>query len=99
MTINSHGGGALGAHYAAERLSVLGGLHGGLHAHAPLAPSPRAEPVAGPSGLPPVQQVPLSLKKEIDWDRTNEEKAGGETSSEYRMQHESVSTLAFLFDV
>ncbi|XP_044730785.1 longitudinals lacking protein, isoforms N/O/W/X/Y-like isoform X1 [Chrysoperla carnea] len=25
------------------------------------------EPIAGPSGLPPVQQVPLSLKKEVDW--------------------------------
>uniref|UniRef100_A0A1Y1K002 BTB domain-containing protein n=2 Tax=Photinus pyralis TaxID=7054 RepID=A0A1Y1K002_PHOPY len=25
------------------------------------------EPVPGPSGLPPVQQVPLSLKKEVDW--------------------------------
>ncbi|KAF5294293.1 hypothetical protein FQA39_LY13437 [Lamprigera yunnana] len=25
------------------------------------------EPLPGPSGLPPVQQVPLSLKKEVDW--------------------------------
>lgn len=33
-----------------------------------------------------------SLKKEIDWDRSNEEK-GGESSAEYRMSHESVSTI------
>ncbi|KAJ8733239.1 hypothetical protein PYW08_001537 [Mythimna loreyi] len=94
MTINSHSSSSvLGAHYSPveQRLSVLNTIsHPGLThpSHASL-PSPRSEPIAGPSGLPPVQQVPLSLKKEIDWDRSNEEKVGGETSSEYRMQHES----------
>lgn len=38
-----------------------------------------------------------SLKKEIDWDRPNDDKVGGETS-EYRMQHESVS-ITFYIDV
>ncbi|CAH0702954.1 unnamed protein product [Spodoptera exigua] len=95
MTINSHSSSSvLGAHYSPveQRLSVLNTIsHPGLThpSHASL-PSPRSEPIAGPSGLPPVQQVPLSLKKEIDWDRSNEDKVGGETSSEYRMQHESM---------
>ncbi|XP_026737235.1 zinc finger protein 629-like isoform X1 [Trichoplusia ni] len=94
MTINSHSSSSvLGAHYSPvePRLSVLNTIpHPGLThpSHASL-PSPRSEPIAGPSGLPPVQQVPLSLKKEIDWDRPNDDKVGGETS-EYRMQHESM---------
>ncbi|CAH2105754.1 unnamed protein product [Euphydryas editha] len=89
MTINSHG--VLGPRYSPveQRLSVLNTLpHPGLPhpSHSSLS-SPRNEPIAGPSGLPPVQQVPLSLKKEADWDRSNEEKSG--EASEYRMQHES----------
>ncbi|XP_057662684.1 zinc finger and BTB domain-containing protein 17-like isoform X1 [Diorhabda carinulata] len=32
-----------------------------------LSPSINCEPLPGPSNLPPVQQVPLSLKKEVDW--------------------------------
>ncbi|KPJ19493.1 Protein tramtrack, alpha isoform [Papilio machaon] len=93
MTINSHSSGsALGPRYSPveQRLSVLNALpHPGLPhpSHASL-PSPRNEPIAGPSGLPPVQQVPLSLKKEIDWDRSNEDKLG-EASTEYRMPHET----------
>ncbi|CAG4914873.1 unnamed protein product [Colias eurytheme] len=91
MTINSHSG--LGPRYSPveQRLSVLNALpHPGLPIHShPSLPSPRNEPIAGPSGLPPVQQVPLSLKKETDWDRSNEDKGGGESSSEYRLQHES----------
>ncbi|CAF4812617.1 unnamed protein product [Pieris macdunnoughi] len=92
MTINSHS--SLASRYSPveQRLSVLNTLsHPGLplHSHTSL-PSPRHEPIAGPSGLPPVQQVPLSLKKEIDWDRSNEDKGGGEPSaSDYRLQHES----------
>lgn len=64
MTINSHtSSSVLGAHYSPveQRLSVLNTIaHPGLThpAHASL-PSPRSEPIAGPSGLPPVQQVPL----------------------------------------
>ncbi|XP_047529123.1 protein tramtrack, beta isoform-like isoform X2 [Vanessa atalanta] len=90
MIINSHGG--LGPRYSPveQRLSVLNTLpHPGLPhpSHSSLS-SPRNEPIAGPSGLPPVQQVPLSLKKEADWDRSNEEKSV-ESAPEYRMQHES----------
>ncbi|XP_066594461.1 longitudinals lacking protein, isoforms H/M/V isoform X2 [Prorops nasuta] len=50
-------------------------------------PSPHStEPLAGPSGLPPVQQVPLSLKKEVDWDRSNEERSvSSEISADYRL--------------
>ncbi|RVE44826.1 hypothetical protein evm_010539 [Chilo suppressalis] len=91
MTINSHSS-VLGPRYSPveQRLNVLNALpHPGLpHAH-PAISSPRSEPIAGPSGLPPIQQVPLSLKKEVDWDRSNEDKGGGESSSEYRLQHES----------
>ncbi|KAI8424417.1 hypothetical protein MSG28_002920 [Choristoneura fumiferana] len=36
----------------------------------------------------PVEQRLSSLKKEVDWDRSNEDKAG-ESSSDYRIQHES----------
>ncbi|KAL0832804.1 hypothetical protein ABMA28_000967 [Loxostege sticticalis] len=93
MTINSHSSGVLGPRYSPveQRLSVLNAMpHPGLpHPH-PALSSPRSEPIAGPSGLPPVQQVPLSLKKEVDWDRSNEEKGGGESSSDYRIQHESM---------
>ncbi|XP_065341985.1 zinc finger protein 574-like isoform X2 [Cloeon dipterum] len=50
--------------------------------------SPRADPIPGPSGLLPVQQVPLSLKKEVDWGErssTGDDKSTtGEGSSEYR---------------
>ncbi|XP_013164716.1 PREDICTED: uncharacterized protein LOC106115757 isoform X2 [Papilio xuthus] len=94
MTINSHSSGSvLGPRYSPveQRLSVLNALpHPGLPhpSHASL-PSPRNEPIAGPSGLPPVQQVPLSLKKEIDWDRSNEDKLG-EASTDYRMPHETM---------
>lgn len=64
MTINSHSSSSvLSAHYSPvePRLSVLNTIpHPGLThpSHASL-PSPRSEPIAGPSGLPPVQQVPL----------------------------------------
>ncbi|XP_053604108.1 protein tramtrack, beta isoform-like isoform X3 [Plodia interpunctella] len=92
MTINSHSSSVLGPRYSPveQRLSVLNAIpHPGLpHPSHQSLPSPRSEPIAGPSGLPPVQQVPLSLKKEIDWDRSNEDK-GGESSLEYRMQHET----------
>ncbi|CAG9133140.1 unnamed protein product [Plutella xylostella] len=92
MTINSHGGAVLGARFSPEqRLSVLNAIaHPGLPhpSHTTQLSSPRNEPIAGPSGLPPVQQVPLSLKKEVDWDKNNDDK-GGESASEYRMQHES----------
>ncbi|KAF4532496.1 hypothetical protein B566_EDAN003072 [Ephemera danica] len=54
--------------------------------------SPRADPLPGPSGLLPVQQVPLSLKKEVDWgDRSNtgdDKSTTGESSSEYRGGHD-----------
>ncbi|KAJ8674737.1 hypothetical protein QAD02_010523 [Eretmocerus hayati] len=53
--------------------------------HAPSSP-PSSEPLAGPSGLPPVQQVPLSLKKEVDWERSTEDRsASSEMSSDYRL--------------
>lgn len=60
MTINSHG---LGPRYSPveQRLSVLNTLsHPGLP-HPLSLSSPRNEPIAGPSGLPPVQQVPLVI--------------------------------------
>lgn len=50
------------------------------------SPSISSEPVAGPSGLGPVQSVPLSLKKEIDWDRSDD-KSIGECSSDYTRHH------------
>ncbi|XP_037920976.1 protein tramtrack, beta isoform isoform X5 [Hermetia illucens] len=45
------------------------------------------EPVAGPSGLGPVQSVPLSLKKEVDWDRSDEKSTSD--TIEYRHSHDS----------
>ncbi|XP_030760952.1 zinc finger protein 629-like [Sitophilus oryzae] len=50
-----------------------------------------AEPVPGPSNMPPVQQVPLSLKKEVDWGGGMDDKnSGGESSSDYsRLPHDS----------
>ncbi|KAH1022407.1 hypothetical protein HUJ04_011814 [Dendroctonus ponderosae] len=59
-------------------------------------PSPpfNCDPLPGPSSLPPIQQVPLSLKKEVDWGGGLEDKNSGESSSEYsRMPHDSVSAL------
>ncbi|KAI5750143.1 hypothetical protein M8J76_013175 [Diaphorina citri] len=58
-------------------------------------PSPLSgEPVPGPSGLPPVQQVPLSLKKEVDWDSRGDDKSTtGESSSDYRHVHDPEVTL------
>nr|XP_021202277.2 zinc finger and BTB domain-containing protein 17 isoform X3 [Bombyx mori] len=91
MTINSHNTGVLSTRYSpVERMSVLNAIpHPGLpHPSLPSLSSPRSEPIPGPSGLPPVQQAPLSLKKElVDWDRNNEDR-GGETSADYRLQHE-----------
>nr|XP_021202275.2 zinc finger protein 629 isoform X1 [Bombyx mori] len=93
MTINSHNTGVLSTRYSpVERMSVLNAIpHPGLpHPSLPSLSSPRSEPIPGPSGLPPVQQAPLSLKKElVDWDRNNEDR-GGETSADYRLQHEPV---------
>ncbi|XP_050308896.1 zinc finger protein 358-like isoform X2 [Anthonomus grandis grandis] len=46
----------------------------------------------GPSSLPPIQQVPLSLKKEVDWGGggIDDKNSGGESSSEYsRLPHDS----------
>ncbi|XP_047119195.1 longitudinals lacking protein-like [Schistocerca piceifrons] len=50
-------------------------------------PSPHSsEPIPGPSCMLPVQQVPLSLKKEVDWDRSvaDDKSTTGESSSDYR---------------
>lgn len=53
-------------------------------------PSPNCEPLPGPSNMPPVQQVPLSLKKEVDWGGGIDDKNAGESSSEYsRHPHDS----------
>ncbi|BES92384.1 Zinc finger protein [Nesidiocoris tenuis] len=52
----------------------------------PHSPHP-SEPLPGPSGLPPVQDAPLSLKKEVEWDRDDRSQAG-ESSSEYRHPHD-----------
>ncbi|XP_038116708.1 broad-complex core protein isoform X2 [Culex quinquefasciatus] len=57
-------------------------------------PSPLSEPIAGPSGMGPVQQVPLSLKKEIDWDR-GDDKSSGDSSLDFRHPHDS--NLSHLF--
>ncbi|XP_055526004.1 uncharacterized protein LOC129718858 isoform X2 [Wyeomyia smithii] len=57
-------------------------------------PSPLSEPIAGPSGMGPVQQVPLSLKKEIDWDR-GDDKSSGDSSLDFRHPHDS--TLSHFF--
>ncbi|XP_017786532.1 PREDICTED: zinc finger and BTB domain-containing protein 49-like [Nicrophorus vespilloides] len=48
-------------------------------------PSPiNSEPLPGPSNMPPVQQVPLSLKKEVDWGGgMADDKSTGESSSDY----------------
>ncbi|CAH1400842.1 unnamed protein product [Nezara viridula] len=57
--------------------------------HHPPSPPPQPEPQPGPSGLPPVQDAPLSLKKEVDWDRGDENKSNaGESSSDYRHPHD-----------
>ncbi|CAH0553878.1 unnamed protein product [Brassicogethes aeneus] len=58
--------------------------------HRPSSPL-NCEPLPGPSNMPPVQQVPLSLKKEVDWGG-GEEKNSGETSSDYS-RHPHDSTL------
>ncbi|KAI5644476.1 BTB/POZ domain-containing protein [Phthorimaea operculella] len=88
MTINSHSSSILGPRYSPvdQRLSVLNAVHHPalVHPSHPALSSPRNEPIAGPSGLPPVQQVPLSLKKEVDWERSSEDK-GGESSADYRL--------------
>ncbi|XP_055304688.1 broad-complex core protein isoforms 1/2/3/4/5-like isoform X2 [Sitodiplosis mosellana] len=52
-------------------------------------PTLSTEPIAGPSGLGPVQSVPLSLKKEMDWDRSDD-KSTGESTSDYRHAHDSI---------
>ncbi|KAK7863765.1 hypothetical protein R5R35_011165 [Gryllus longicercus] len=55
-------------------------------------PSPHSsEPLPGPSGMLPVQQVPLSLKKEVDWDRSvgDDKSTTGESSSDYRHPHDT----------
>ncbi|XP_014258552.1 zinc finger and BTB domain-containing protein 24-like isoform X3 [Cimex lectularius] len=57
---------------------------------APASPH-SSEPVPGPSGLPPVQDAPLSLKKEVEWDRTDD-KSMGETSSDYKLPHDPENT-------
>ncbi|XP_029712660.2 uncharacterized protein LOC109428579 isoform X2 [Aedes albopictus] len=49
-------------------------------------PSPLSEPIAGPSGMAPMQQVPLSLKKEADWDRGD---GSGDSSLDFRHPHDS----------
>ncbi|XP_063974937.1 zinc finger protein 467-like isoform X3 [Diachasmimorpha longicaudata] len=71
---------------------------GGLPLNLPQSrlPSPHStEPLAGPSGLPPVQQVPLSLKKEVDWDRSTEERcASSEISTDYRLPPDPVSLFS-----
>ncbi|XP_044262729.1 zinc finger protein 354A-like [Tribolium madens] len=55
-------------------------------------PSPITEPLPGPSNMPPVQQVPLSLKKEVDWSGGLEDKNTGESSSDFsRHPHDSTS--------
>ncbi|XP_033226205.1 zinc finger and BTB domain-containing protein 49-like isoform X2 [Belonocnema kinseyi] len=71
--------------------SVIGALP--LNLPQSRLPSPHStEPLAGPSGLPPVQQVPLSLKKEVDWDRSTEERsASSEISTDYRLPPDPVS--------
>ncbi|XP_060523987.1 protein bric-a-brac 1-like isoform X2 [Cylas formicarius] len=51
---------------------------------------PNCEPLPGPSNMPPVQQVPLSLKKEVDWGGGMDDKNSGESSSDYsRLPHDS----------
>ncbi|XP_055629801.1 uncharacterized protein LOC129770692 isoform X2 [Toxorhynchites rutilus septentrionalis] len=64
-------------------------------------PSPLSEPIAGPSGMGPVQQVPLqlqfylqSLKKEIDWDR-GDDKSSGDSSLDFRHPHDSQNLSHF----
>ncbi|XP_008178792.1 broad-complex core protein isoforms 1/2/3/4/5 isoform X2 [Acyrthosiphon pisum] len=42
------------------------------------------QPSPSGSGLPPVQQVPLFLKKEADCDKTDDRSIQGESSSEFR---------------
>lgn len=69
MTINSSS--ILGTRFSpVERLTVLNTLsHAVLphppHPSHPSLPSPRSEPIAGPSGLPPVQEVPLVCSNKL----------------------------------
>nr|CAH7759543.1 unnamed protein product [Callosobruchus chinensis] len=48
-------------------------------------------PVPGPSNMPPVQQVPLSLKKEVDWGG-GEDKSPGEGSSDFNRHQDSATS-------
>ncbi|XP_026477805.1 uncharacterized protein LOC113383763 isoform X2 [Ctenocephalides felis] len=58
------------------------------------------DPLPGPSGLPPVQQVPLSLKKEVDWERAVEEIKAESSSAEYlRHAHDQRDMASRLMSV
>ncbi|KAL7030527.1 hypothetical protein ACKWTF_006695 [Chironomus riparius] len=46
--------------------------------------SPLSSDLPGPSGIGPMQHAPLSLKKEADWDRSDDKES---SSSEYRHSH------------
>lgn len=50
--------------------------------------SPLTSDMPGPSGIGPVQHAPLSLKKESDWDRSDDK----ESTSDYRHSHEMESS-------
>ncbi|XP_059617433.1 uncharacterized protein LOC132262249 isoform X1 [Phlebotomus argentipes] len=79
-----------GGHTTATCISSSNSSGGGVGPPSQVSPS-MPEPIAGPSGMGPVQQVPLSLKKEIDWDRGDDKDS---SSSDYRHSHESIEDSA-----
>uniref|UniRef100_A0A6B2EC09 Putative homeobox transcription factor sip1 n=1 Tax=Phlebotomus kandelakii TaxID=1109342 RepID=A0A6B2EC09_9DIPT len=79
-----------GGHTTATCISSSNSSGGGGGPPSQVSPS-MSEPIAGPSGMGPVQQVPLSLKKEIDWDRGDDKDS---SSSDYRHSHETEATPA-----
>ncbi|GAB0094379.1 longitudinals lacking protein, isoforms A/B/D/L [Sergentomyia squamirostris] len=77
-----------GGHTTATCISSSNSSGGGGGPPSQVSPS-MPEPIAGPSGMGPVQQVPLSLKKEIDWDRGDDKDS---SSSDYRHPHDTEAT-------
>ncbi|GJQ84355.1 putative nuclear pore complex protein [Trypoxylus dichotomus] len=74
----------------ATTCSALGGGGGSSSTCNRISSPISNEPLPGPSSMPPVQQVPLSLKKEVDWTSSgpsSDDKNMGESSLDYQRQH------------
>ncbi|KRT85090.1 BTB domain-containing protein [Oryctes borbonicus] len=90
MSLMAGGGGGGHNGNSATSCSALGGGGGSSTASNRISSPINNEPLPGPSNMPPVQQVPLSLKKEVDWTSSgpsSEDKNIGESSLDYQRQH------------